>query len=57
METTLMRGKPVADVYREMIIEKIAAAKQRGLLVTLAIVVVGEDPASHVYKGRLVKLI
>ena len=57
METTLMRGKPVADVYREMITEKIAAAKQRGLLVTLAIVVVGEDPASHVYKGRLVKLI
>ncbi|MGM9529577.1 MAG: bifunctional 5,10-methylenetetrahydrofolate dehydrogenase/5,10-methenyltetrahydrofolate cyclohydrolase [Phascolarctobacterium sp.] len=57
METTLMRGKPVADVYREMITEKIAAAKARGLLVTLAIVVVGEDPASHVYKGRLVKLI
>ena len=57
METMLMRGKPVADVYRETITEKIAVAKQRGLLVTLAIVVVGEDPASHVYKGRLVKLI
>ena len=57
METMLMRGKPVADVYRETITEKIAAAKQRGLLVTLAIVVVGDDPASHVYKGRLVKLI
>ena len=57
METMLMRGKPVADVYRETITEKIVAAKQRGLLVTLAIVVVGDDPASHVYKGRLVKLI
>lgn len=57
METILMRGKPVADVYRETITEKIAVAKQRGLLVTLAIVVVGDDPASHVYKGRLVKLI
>ena len=57
METMLMRGKPVADVYRETITEKIAAAKQRGLLVTLAIVVVGDDPASHVYKNRLVKLI
>ena len=57
METMLMRGKPVADVYREMITEKIAAAEQRGLLVTLAIVVVGDDPASHVYKNRLVKLI
>ena len=57
METILMRGKPDSDIYREAITEKIAAAKQRGLLVTLAIVVVGDDPASHVYKGRLVKLI
>ena len=57
METILMRGKTASDVYREAITEKIAAAKQRGLLVTLAIVVVGDDPASHVYKGRLVKLI
>ena len=57
METVLMRGKPASDVYREAITEKIAATKQRGLLVTLAIVVVGDDPASHVYKGRLVKLI
>ena len=57
METILMRGKPASDVYCEAITEKIAAAKQRGLLVTLAIVVVGDDPASHVYKGRLVKLI
>ena len=57
METILMRGKPASDVYREAITEKIAAAKQRGLLVTLAIVVVGDDPASHVYKGRLIKLI
>ena len=57
METILMRGKPASDIYREAITEKIAAAKQRGLLVTLAIVVVGDDPASHVYKGRLVTLI
>ena len=52
-----MRGKPVADVYREAITKKITAAKEHGLTVTLAIVVVGDDPASHVYKDRLVKLI
>lgn len=52
-----MRGKPVADVYREAIAKKIAVAKQHDLLVTLAILVVGDDPASHVYKDRLVKLI
>ena len=57
METLLMKGKPVADVYRAAISEKIAAAKARGINATLAIVVVGNDPASHVYKGRLVKLI
>lgn len=52
-----MRGKPVADVYREAIAKKIAVAKQHDLVVTLAILVVGDDPASHVYKDRLVKLI
>jgi methylenetetrahydrofolate dehydrogenase (NADP+)/methenyltetrahydrofolate cyclohydrolase len=57
METVLMRGKPVADVYREAIAKKIAVAKQHDLVVTLAILVVGYDPASHVYKDRLVKLI
>ena len=57
METILMRGKPVADVYREIITQKFAAAKARGLLVTLAIIIVGDDPASHIYKDRLVKLI
>lgn len=57
METILMRGKPVADVYREIITQKFAAAKERGLLVTLAIIIVGDDHASHIYKDRLVKLI
>ena len=57
METIIMKGKPVADAYREAISKKVAAAKERGLTVTLAIVVVGDDPASHVYKDRLVKLI
>lgn len=57
METLLMKGKPVADAYREAISAKIAAAKEKGIKVTLAIIVVGDDPASHVYKDRLVKLV
>jgi methylenetetrahydrofolate dehydrogenase (NADP+)/methenyltetrahydrofolate cyclohydrolase len=57
METVLMRGKPVADVYRKAIEAKVAAAAEKGFKVILAIVVVGDDPASHVYKNRLVKLI
>ena len=54
METLLMKGKPVADAYREAVSAKIAAAKEKGIKVTLAIIVVGDDPASHVYKDRLV---
>lgn len=57
METLLMKGKPVADAYRETVSAKIAAAKEKGIKVTLAIIVVGDDPASHVYKDRLVKLV
>ncbi len=52
-----MKGKPVADAYRAAISQKITAAKERGFIVTLAIIVVGDDPASYVYKDRLVKLI
>ena len=56
METLLMSGKPVADAARERIAAKIAAAKANGKQVTLAIVTVGDDPASHVYKSRLIKM-
>lgn len=57
METLLMKGKPVADAYKEVVAAKIAAAKERGIKVVLAIIIVGDDPASHVYKDRLVKLL
>ena len=57
METIIMRGKPVADKYRQFITEKIQAGKENGRLVTLAVIVVGDDPASHVYKNRVVKLV
>lgn len=57
MEAIIMKGKPVADAFREKIARKIQEAKEAGRLVTLAIIIVGDDPASHVYKNRLVKLI
>lgn len=49
--TVMMRGKPVADKIKEEL-----QAKFAGKQVTLAIVVVGDDAASHVYKNRLVKM-
>ncbi len=57
MEQIIMKGKPVADAYKAALAAKIEAAAARGIKVALAIIVVGDDPASHVYKNRLVKLI
>lgn len=57
MEQIILKGKPVADKYREAISKKIAEAKEKGKITQLAILVVGDDPASHIYKDRLVKLV
>lgn len=56
MEALLMKGKPVADVYRGNIAASIAAAKESGNKPTLVILLVGDDPASCVYTERLAKL-
>lgn len=56
MEALLMKGKPVADVYRENIAASIAAAKESGNKPMLVILLVGDDPASCVYTERLAKL-
>lgn len=55
MDTLLMKGKPVADAARQEIAAKIERAGKAGRQVTLAIVTVGDDSASHVYKERLCK--
>lgn len=56
MEVLLMKGKPVADAYRETIAQRVLEKKNKGRKTTLAILLVGNDPASCVYKDRLVKL-
>ncbi|MCD8175678.1 MAG: bifunctional 5,10-methylenetetrahydrofolate dehydrogenase/5,10-methenyltetrahydrofolate cyclohydrolase [Phascolarctobacterium sp.] len=56
MRTLVMRGKPVADAMRKKIEGKIKAAEKCGVKPALAIITAGKDPASHVYKDRLVKL-
>lgn len=55
MTTLIMQGKPVAAVYRECLQAKLAAAKAQGTQVTLAILTVGDDPASQIYRDRLAK--
>ena len=56
METLVMSGRPVADAYKETIKEKTEAARKAGKHVTLAILTVGQDPASFVYRKRLLKM-
>ena len=56
METLVMSGRPVADAYKEQIKEKVEAAQRAGKKVTLAILTVGQDPASFVYRKRLLKM-
>lgn len=56
METLIMSGRPVADAYKEQIKEKVEAAQKSGKKVTLAILTVGQDPASFVYRKRLLKI-
>ena len=51
-----MSGRPVADAYKEQIKEKVEAAQKSGKKVTLAILTVGQDPASFVYRKRLLKI-
>ena len=56
METLVMSGRPVADAYKEQIKEKVEAAQKSGKKVMLAILTVGQDPASFVYRKRLLKI-
>ena len=56
METLIMSGRPVADAYKEKIKDKVEAAQKAGKKVMLAILTVGQDPASFVYRKRLFKI-
>ena len=56
MDTLVMSGRPVADACKEQIKEKAEAARKAGKNITLAIITVGEDPASFVYRKRLLKM-
>jgi methylenetetrahydrofolate dehydrogenase (NADP+)/methenyltetrahydrofolate cyclohydrolase len=50
MDNIVMYGKPVADKVKNTIKEKIAGKK-----LTLGIMLVGDDQASHLYMERLAK--
>lgn len=49
MPATIIDGKAIAAARRERIAERVADLKARGITPGLAVVIVGEDPASQVY--------
>ena len=55
MDFVLIDGKQVAGSVRERLKEEIAELKSRGHVPGLAVVLVGDDPASQVYVGSKVK--
>lgn len=55
MSTTIIDGKEVAQKIREGLVAEIAELKAQGKTPGLAVVLVGEDPASQVYVGSKVR--
>jgi methylenetetrahydrofolate dehydrogenase (NADP+)/methenyltetrahydrofolate cyclohydrolase len=47
----IIEGKKISDLIREEMITETAALKEKGVVPGLAVVLVGEDPASKVYVG------
>ncbi len=52
MRAGVIDGKQVADQVREEVAREVAALKERGLTPGLAVVLVGDDPASQVYTAN-----
>ena len=52
----LMKGKDVADQVKANISDKLIQLQNQNINLTLAILLVGDDQASHVYTNRLEKL-
>jgi methylenetetrahydrofolate dehydrogenase (NADP+)/methenyltetrahydrofolate cyclohydrolase len=55
VETTVLRGKPIAAAIREGVAGRAAALAGRGAKPKLAIVMVGDDPGSAIYSKSLIK--
>ncbi|AJY77254.1 bifunctional methylenetetrahydrofolate dehydrogenase/methenyltetrahydrofolate cyclohydrolase FolD [Paenibacillus beijingensis] len=51
MTAQLIKGKPISEQIRAEIQEETARLKESGIVPGLAVVLVGEDPASKVYVG------
>jgi len=51
MRAQIIEGKKISDLIREEMITETAALREKNIIPGLAVVLVGEDPASKVYVG------
>ena len=49
METLLLKGKPVLDSIKAALVPRVENLKESDIVPQLAAILVGDDPASHVY--------
>ena len=49
METLLLKGKPVLDSIKAALVPRVENLKESAIVPQLAAILVGDDPASHVY--------
>ena len=47
----IIDGKKISTQIKDEVKEQVAALKQKGIDVTLAVIQIGKDPASTVYVG------
>ena len=50
--TQIIDGKKISAQIKDELKEKVAKMKEQGITVTLAVIQVGNDPASSVYVGN-----
>ncbi len=55
METRVLKGKPVAALIREEVSTGSAALRGRGVVPTLAVMQIGDDPSSKIYSSSIQK--
>ena len=49
MESIVLYGKPVADSIKKKLIKKVQKLKEQNVIPQLVVIIIGDDPASHIY--------
>ena len=55
MSAEIIDGKAIAKIKKAEIAQEVLSLKHNGVTVTLAVILVGDDPASHVYVRNKIK--